>query len=238
MTEPIKDTQPAIGILCLDEPPYKMPEQGGLYDAAHFPWKIIRETVPGASVDAILSAAPNLATPFIDAAKKLEQQGAGIVISNCGYTIAYDSLIGSRLSVPVATSSLLLLPLLANLLKDFEKIGVLTFDAEKLSPDHLSAAWPAINTNAVKLSGLEHTDSWQQIVAHGRYEWSQLETDSTTVLDRLIESTPGLKFIIVECCALCSFLPVYRVHSPVAVFDIVSLANLLIDGFPVPVPPG
>ncbi len=235
MIKPVENTrlptdEPTIGILCLDEPPYEMPERGGIYDPAHFPWKIAQKTVPGASVAAILSADPNIAIPFVDTAKALEAQGAGIVISNCGYTIAYDRLIRRNLSVPVATSSLLLLPLLAGFLNAGEKIGILTFDAENLSLEHLAAAWPAMDMNAIKLSGLEHSQSWQQIVTTGCYDWAQLEADSLAALDRLVQSGPGLRFVIVECCALCSFVPEYKARSRAAVFDIVSLANFLING--------
>lgn len=221
-------TEPQIGILCLDEPPYEMPERGGLYDQSLFPWKILRQTVPGATIAAILSADPKLLEPYIDTAKTLEECGAGILISNCGYTIAYDSMIRRTVSVPVATSSLLLLPLLAGLLRAGEKIGVLTFDAEKLTLEHLRAAWPTIVVEAIQLSGLEHTRSWEQVVSVGYYDWPQLEADSLNALDRLLKEAPNVKFIVVECCALCSYTSIYKERSRVPVFDIVSLTNFLI----------
>jgi len=231
LKQPSKASQvaaPTIGILCLDEPPYEPPGAGGIYDPALYPWALLRETVPGATVDAILSADPMLVEPYVETAKSLVTQGAGIVISNCGFTIAYDALIRRNLPVPVATSSLLLLPFLSGLLKPGEKIGILTFDAGKLTKEHLAAAWPGLNVDALVLGGLENTRCWSDVIDHGRYDWHRIEEESLQTLDRLLTRNPDLAFVVVECCALCSYVPAYRARAGCPVFDIISLANFLI----------
>ena len=231
LEQPSKAAQPAgpaIGILCLDEPPYEPPGAGGIYDPALYPWALLRETVPGATVEAILSADPALVDPYVETAKSLRTQGAGIIISNCGFTIAYDAVIRRSLPVPVATSSLLLLPFLSGLLKPGEKIGILTFDAEKLTQEHLAAAWPGMDADTLALGGLENTRCWSDVIEHGRYDWREIEEESLRTLDRLLKRNPDVAFVIVECCALCAYVPAYRARAGRPVFDIVSLANFLL----------
>ena len=71
---------PAIGIMCLDEPSYEMPSHGHLYDPTHYRWPIVRQTVPGASVEAITAADPGLAESFVETARSLEARGAALII--------------------------------------------------------------------------------------------------------------------------------------------------------------
>ena len=216
--------------MCLDEEVYEMPESGSLYDPLQYPWPIRRATVPGATVGAITSADPRLTDPFVDTARSLESEGASLIISNCGFAIAYDATIRARVSVPVATSSLLLLPFLGGLLDDGQRVGILTFDAEKLTLRHLQLGWPAMRRDSVGLSGLEGTASWRQVVDHGVYDWDQLEKDSLTALDHLTVGHGDIAAVLVECCALCSFVDLYKEHAGIPVYDIVSLANTMIGG--------
>ena len=207
-----------------------MPESGSLYDPLQYPWPVRRATVPGATVDAITAADPRLTDPFVDTARSLEAQGASLIISNCGFAITYDATIRARISVPVATSSLSLLPFLVGLLDDGQRVGILTFDAEKLTLRHLQLAWPAMSSDKVRLSGLEGTASWRDVVDHGVYDWDQLEKDSLSALDRLMKGHGDIAVVLVECCALCSFVDLYKEHAGVPVYDIVSLANTMIGG--------
>ncbi len=230
MTDETRSGPSSLGILCLDERPYEMPERGSMYDPACYPWPILRRTVPGASVAAVTSAEPALAQTYVEAANALEAEGAGLMISNCGFSIAYDAEIRRNVSVPVATSSLLFLSFLGGMLRKDEKIGILTFDANKLSTHHLSLAWPAMPVGSIRLGGLEGTASWRKVVEEGLYDWDQLEADSLAVLERLLAEGNRTAFVLIECCSLCSFMPKYRAMSGRPVFDIVSLANLMIEG--------
>lgn len=224
-----RDHEPAIGILCLDEEKPDSWVAGGLSDPRTFSWKVLCKRVEGATVQATLSADPQLAKAYSTAARDLERQGASVIISNCGYTVVYNNEVREQVTAPVALSSLQLLPLLDRLKRSRQKIAILTFDAGKLTWDHLKAAWPAIREEAVVVGGMENTKSWHQVYRDGRYDWSQLQADSLSVLQRLVENNRDIAYVVVECAALCSFLPTYRTQSGIAVFDIITLAHHLME---------
>lgn len=220
-------TSNVVGLLRLDEPITEHPKARDLDHPHTLAWRTIPLNVPGASLDAILRADPAIAHPFVNAAKDLERQGAKLIISNCGYTIAYDKMIRENVNVAVASSSLLLLPLIAGLITDKGRIGILTFDASKLTQRHLELAWPEYNQEKVLLSGLEGTRAWQEITQTGLYDADRILDDSLSCLEKLTDDA-SVEAVLIECCALCAFIPAYRARTELPVFDMVTMAEMLI----------
>ena len=54
--------------------------------------------------------------PFLRAARALEAEGADGIATSCGFLALFQEELAARLSVPVATSSLLQIPLIERLL--------------------------------------------------------------------------------------------------------------------------
>ncbi|MER9204054.1 hypothetical protein NKH74_34050 [Mesorhizobium sp. M0933] len=218
---------PYVGLLRLDEPVNTDPKPRELDHPDNFDWPVVTKNVPGASVEAIVNADPKLCDPFVESARFLEERGAKLIISNCGFTVAYDKLIRESVSVPVATSSLLLLPFLKNLLSQDGRIGILTFDASKLTDQHLEAAWPSLSKNSIRSSGLEGSVSWKKVTEHGHYDWDQILEDSLEALQELCDDET-VEIVLVECCALCSFVPQYQLRARRPVFDAIAMARMII----------
>lgn len=218
-----------IGVLCLEVPPDRFP--GSLSDPTIFPVPVLYETVEGAWVDDILASDSALAQPAIDAAKKLERQGATFLISNCGFFISYRSEVERHVSVPAAISSLLWLPHLNLMRSKAGKIGIVTYDATKLSTAHLLAAWPSLDLDVVAVAGLEGTKTWSDAgLKDSVYDFDQIWTDLRAVLDRLVNEHPDVELILVECVTLCAFVPLIRRHLGLPTYDIVALARCWLDG--------
>jgi hypothetical protein len=187
------------------------------------------DTMAGIWVPQILSASPEHTRSLVEAAERLERDGADIIITNCGYSIAYQAAVQSQVRVPAALSSLMLLPLLNALRSPGKKIGLLTFDAVKLTEAHLRAAWPAFDAKAVVIGGLEGTQTWKDMARDDAiYEVDQIKLGITNVVNGLLVS--DLQFLLVECAALCAFVPYLKSIVQVPVFDIVSLARFLAAG--------
>lgn len=226
----INDRPPQkVGVLMLEVPPDDFP--GSLVDPAIFPVPMISETVKGAWVPEMLNVDPKLAQPAIEAAQSLERQGATLLISNCGYFIAYRDKIQPKVGVPAAISSLLWLPHLNALRSPGRKIGIVTFDAVKLTRAHLKAAWPGYDPDAVAIAGLEGTDMWKNAAKpDSTYDFDQIWRDLRHAVDRLLAETPTVQFILIECCTLVAFVPLVRRHTGLPVFDIVALARWYLSG--------
>lgn len=230
MITPLRDRQATrIGVLCLEVPPDRFP--GSLADPTIFPVPVLYETVAGAWVDAILASDPALLDPTIRAAKQLEQRGATFLISNCGFFIEYRSAVQKEVAVPAAISSLLWLPHLAEMRAPSRKIGILTYDATKLTTAHLKAAWSGFDPDAIAIVGLEGSKTW---IDAGRkdsiYDFDQIWADLRALLDRLAYEHPDVQMILVECVTMCAFVPLIKRHLGLPTYDIVALARTWLDG--------
>ena len=230
---PLRDRQQTahkIGVLCLEVPPDRFP--GSLSDPTIFPVPVLHETVAGAWVDAILASDPALLAPTIRAAKRLEQAGATFLISNCGFFIHYrDRPCSKQVSVPAAISSLLWLPHLNQMRSAGRKIGIVTYDATKLTMAHLRAAWPDLDPNAIAVVGLEGTKTWRDAgLKDSVYDFDQIWDDLRALLDRLVAEHPEVQLILVECVTLCAFVPLIKRHLGLPTYDIVALARCWLDG--------
>jgi hypothetical protein len=218
-----------VGVLLLEVPPDDFP--GSLVDPTIFPVPMLSETVKGAWVDEMLAVDPALTRPAIEAAQRLERQGATLLISNCGYFIAYRAAIQPQVSVPAAISSLLWLPHLNVLRSPGRKIGIVTFDATKLTRAHLEAAWPGLDPDALAIVGLEGTEMWKNAgKKDSTYDFDEIWSDVRNALDRLVTAHPTVQFILVECCTLCAFVPLIRRHTGLPAYDIVALARWYLGG--------
>ncbi|NJO32343.1 MAG: hypothetical protein HC869_03655 [Rhodospirillales bacterium] len=218
-----------IGALCLEVPPDRFP--GSLSDPTIFPVPMLYETVEGAWVDAILASDPALIDPVIRAAKRLEQRGATLLISNCGFFIHYRPALQKQVSVPAAISSLLWLPHLNQMRSAGGKIGIVTYDSIKLNMAHLRAAWPDLDPDAIAIAGLEGTRTWRDAgLKDSIYDFDQIWEDLRTLLDRLVDAHPAVQLILVECVTLCAFVPLIKRHLGLPTYDIVALARSWLDG--------
>lgn len=218
-----------IGVLALEVPMDFFP--GSLTDPAIFPVPVLFETVKGAWVDAILAMDPALTQPAIDAARRLESQGATLLVSNCGYFSPYRAAVQREVSVPAAISSLLWLPHLNTMRRPGGKIGIVTFDSTKLTAVHLAAAWPALDPDAISIAGLEGTAMWRDAKKDdSTYDFDQIWNDVRGAVDRLLAENPRVELILVECVTLCAFVPLIRRHTGLPAFDIVALARWYLSG--------
>jgi len=108
---------------------------------------VLFEVVRGATVDKVVPAkAPPLLDDFIAAGERLIARGATAITTGCGFLVLNQTELASQLNVPVATSSLLLIPSLLKLLPKGKRLGVLTFSAADLTPAHFAAAGAPADT--------------------------------------------------------------------------------------------
>ncbi len=81
-------------------------------------------------------AGRRLADAFVAAGEALRARGAVGVITSCGFLAARQRALAARMSLPLATSSLMQLPLIDRCLPAAKRAGVVTYDADALTPAH------------------------------------------------------------------------------------------------------
>lgn len=127
----------SVGILMLEARFPRIP--GDMGNATTWPFPVHYRVVRDASPERVVTQkARGLLGRFIDAGQDLVRHGADGITTNCGFLSIYQPELASALGVPVATSSLMQVPLVQATLPPGKRVGVLTISAETMTPEHLT----------------------------------------------------------------------------------------------------
>ena len=129
----------SVGILMLDTRFPRIP--GDMGNATTFDFPVRYHRVPGASPDRVVRQGQQALLPaFVEGAQFLEREGVSAISTNCGFLAKFQRELAATVSVPVFTSSLMLVPLVHRMLQPGRAVGVLTVDASSLHADHFAGA--------------------------------------------------------------------------------------------------
>ena len=130
-----------VGILVLDTQFPRAP--GDIGNATTFDFPVLYHRVAGASSDQVVRGTGRELLPsFIEGARALEREGARAITTSCGFLARFQSDLAAAVSVPVFTSSLLLVPFVHRMLAPGRAVGILTVDASSLGPAHFALRLP------------------------------------------------------------------------------------------------
>ncbi len=134
-----------IGVLMLDTQFTRLP--GDIGNARSWSVPVQFRVVRGASPRRVIEEAdPTLLQPFIEAAQELIAMGVRGITTSCGFLALFQKEMAAALPVPVATSSLLQAPLIERMLPAGQRVGILTYSPDALTPRHLAAVGVAPDT--------------------------------------------------------------------------------------------
>ena len=131
--------------------------------------------------------------------------------------------VAARVSVPVATSSLCQIPSIQAWLPRAKSVGVITFDAVKLTKGHLVNVGVA-RPEAVHIVGPPDNGALKRLVRDGEvpYNHAGIEDELVLCAQELVKEHPELGAIVLECTQMAPFaegiqkavgLPVYDVYT-------------------------
>ena len=182
---------PPLGVVMLDTA-FPRP-LGDIGNPASFPFPVLYDTVPSATVQRIVGSRPDpaLLVPFVAAGRRLIDRGCGRITTSCGFLVLWQAQLAQALAVPVLASSLLILPRLPG-------AGVLTFDPALLGAAHMVAAGASAGT---PVEGLKPGDSLYRTIVEDRPQLDQSAAESEVIAAgrRLLRRAPGISSIVLEC---------------------------------------
>lgn len=229
-----KNTEPFLGILDLEcgltagatRPP---PRPGSILNPASYNMPVVLETVSGAWAEVVIRGAPHLEAAFVAAARRLAERGAAVITANCGFSIRHQSAIAAAVSVPVVTSSLLLLPVLLRQLPKNAAIAVLTADSTQLTQDLLGIHDP-LECARVVVGGVEGGEMLRNEVKRPPQQTavSVIETEVLDCFQRLRARNPEIAAILLECTAFPLVASAVRRVTRLPVYDITTLCRMTI----------
>jgi len=212
-----------VGILMLDTAFERLKGDAG--NAATWPFPVVIRKVKGASVSAVVDkGAAGLADLFIEAGRALvREEGVCAITTTCGFLVVHQRALSEALPVPVATSSLLQIPIVDRMLPDGKRAGVLTFDRDGLKPELLAAAGARPDTPIAGLppQGLFH----RRVRDNAAADVPALGAEVEAVTEAFLKAHPEVGALVVECANLPTFSADLSERFHVPVYDLVTMVR-------------
>ena len=188
---------------------------------------VLFEVVRGATVDKVVPAkVPPLIEDFAKAGERLIARGADAITTGCGFLVLNQQDLAARLSVPVATSSLLLIPTLMKLLPAGRRLGVLTFSARDLTPAHFAAAGAPSDT---PVEGVQQDGVFQKAIYEQPCDDSVVarEAEVVAAARRLLARHGDIGAILFECTNFPPHRAAVEHATGLPVYDVFTLIGIL-----------
>jgi len=219
-----------LGILMLDSSPLNVP--GCLACDETFPFPVIREVVRGATVEKMTSCREELEEAITEAAWRLERQGVDAIVGNCGFMAIFQKTLQERIQIPVFTSSLLLVPMIALSLPKGKCIGIITFRKDQLSDKVFQGAGWTSKDIQVAVAGVQDQPAWQALRApeHPFYR-QDLENQLIGVASQFVESRKDLGALVLECTVMSPFAARLQKEVNLPIYDITMIAKLVFESY-------
>jgi len=212
----------ALGILMLEARFPRIP--GDMGNAITWPFPVHYRVVPGASPDKVVrKEAAGLLDAFIDAGRDLVRHGADGITTNCGFLSLFQDELAAALNVPVATSSLMQVPMIERLLPPGRRVGILTVNAETLTATHLQAAGIDPSTPIV---GTEAGTEFTRVILDDELEMDvdAARRDNVEAAIRLCADDNDIGAIILECTNMIPYAADIRLATGLPVYSMYSFA--------------
>jgi hypothetical protein len=212
-----------IGIMILDTGFQRVP--GDIGYAPTFGFPVQYAVVRGATPDRIVRPkADGMLELFKTAADDLIALGVDGITTSCGFLACLHQELTAHCSVPIATSSLLQIPLVQSLLPKGKRVGVLTADKAALTDDHFRCVGVAPDLPVVGMppNGVfrYNNRTGQPVVDRDAQEIEVLD-----MAQELLTQNDNVGAIVLECTNLPPYSAAIERRFGVPVYDIINLVE-------------
>lgn len=214
-----------IGILMLDTVFPRIVGDIGNANTFPFPvrYKVIRGALPTRVVE---QNDGQLLDHFIEGARELAADGVKAITTSCGFLAVHQQALAAAVSVPVFTSSLLLVPL-AEAMVAPRQVVIVTANRDRLSPRHLAGAGVIAGRHSV--FGLEEKPEFYSTFVRQKanLDLELLTREMEEAAGEISRQYPEAGALVLECTNLPPFSGLFRQITGLPVFDIVSLVHMM-----------
>ncbi len=208
----------SIGIMMLET---QFPRiHGDIANAATWPFPVQYRIVRGATPDKVVCHDPRpLADDFIAAARDLVALGCDGLTTNCGFLALIQDRVSEAVPVPVATSSLMQIPLVQQVLPPGRRVGVITISKANLTEAHMRAANAAVDTPIV---GTDNGRAFTHGILDDQpsIDFEACRLDLLDAARELVTEYDDIGAIVLECTNMTPYAPDIRKATGLPVFSI------------------
>lgn len=196
---------------------------GDIGHAATWPFPVMYHVVRGATVERVVEGqSEGLLDAFLEGADELVKLGVSGIGTSCGFLANLHPQLVERCEVPVATSSLLQIPMAQRLLPKHKKVGVITGKREYLTPAHFAGVGvfddvPVVGFPPDGIMPRNHRTGAASV------SYSECEAEVLGLAERLLRENPDVGSIVSECTNFAPYSHTITREFGVPVFDVVTL---------------
>jgi hypothetical protein len=215
----------SIGILMLETHFERF--NGDVGNAHTWPFPVQFRIVRGATPDRVTRPeGPDMLDAFKAAADDLIAGGVDGIATTCGFLALYQKELAAHCTVPVATSPLLQVPMVARVLPRGKHPAILTFSAESLTVRHLEAVGV---DPATPVHGMPVGSEFQRSIRQGdaSVPFAVLQREVLEAAGRIVEAHAGVGALVLECTNLAPYSRDIARLTGLPVFDVVTLVHWL-----------
>ncbi len=205
---------------------------GDIGNAASFNYPVIYNHVAKATPHTVVTddeLPESLKSAFVQAANQLLNANVSLITTSCGFLSIIQRQLASHCRVPVVTSTLTLLPLLAEIHGGMNRLGILTYDRQSLSERHSQQ----LSSHTI-IEGLNTSSNLYQTISN---DLPDLDRENAVqevfiLADKLLARDTGLRAIVLECTNLSPYKQELRGHTGLPVYDIVDAVHWVMESLP------
>ena len=214
-----------VGILMLDTKWPRPPGDTG--NAQTWPFPVLYKVIPGASAKVVIhEQGKGLGPAFLEGAAQLVKEGADGITTTGGFLAIFQDQLSAHVKVPVASSSLLQIPLVQRTLPPGKRVGVLTEHGDRNTPEHWKACGAPHDTPVI---GTEGGREFTRVLLNDEIEidYALAEQDILEAGEKLLKKHPEVGALVLECHNLAPYsralndllrIPIYDVYTFVCWF--------------------
>ncbi len=217
----------SVGIIYIENVWYPM-VPGNVVNAYTYDFPVRMKAVPNLNFDRLVSGDPKLAEEIIQVGKHMiEKEGIRALCSACGFFGMFHKAVAEALDVPVALSSLVQIPMIKNIIKPSQKIGILTADASSLSKQLFKNCF-IDDSNFLVIKDLRHAHGFSVIPENkGQFDNKEVEKEVVGAALELLEEDGDVGAILLECSDMPPYAAAVQAATQLPVFDFITLINWL-----------
>ena len=200
---------------------------GDIGNPLSFDFDIIYERVISARVSAIVTekgVSHAIKKDIFDGIKRLEKKGVDLIVTTCGFLGEIQDELKLHTNTPMITSALLTIPFARTFLNNStDKIGVLTFDANKLNEKHFGGHY----ANDIVIGDISKNAFLYKTIKEDltNLNIEKAEEEVVSAALQLIAKNNHIKVIILECTNLSPYINTIKSSTNLPVFDLIQAIN-------------
>jgi len=207
---------------------------GDVGNATTFDFPVQFKVMKGVFAQDVVNTNPTLETErkIVEYTKELEREGVRAIATTCGFMSFFQPVMAAAVDIPVFSSSLLQVPIVSRLIGKDRAVGIITFNSQKLSKEHLRRAGidDSIPVSIFGLERLPQERSWYGITEVEPEKRLELIEDRVAyAATQLVSENPKIGAIVLECTNLPPSSAAVQKATGLPIFDVVTLLNWAFD---------